>query len=187
MIFWQRLLRNLWCDFVIEKRGRIYIWSNTWKILNWQWGIWLADFSCLSRGIRLDTCSVLSKNGQWLMREPQTAEVSVLLVCWHGFASCLSIARSLKKMWAKCGIMNTVWNNIQLKEGQLRALWRNKSINYRSGWIITEKTNLQLNHIQFISLLDNKHLISPYRFNILLGTEVRRIWKIISFSWPTPN
>lgn len=177
MIFWQSSfergwLRDLWWDFVIEKRCRIYIQSNTWKLLNWQWRVlWLADFSCISRVIRLDTCSVLSENGQWSMPEPHTAGVAVLLVCWRVFVSCLFIAHSLKKMWVKCGIMNTVWNNIQLKEGQLRALWRNKSVNYRSGWIITEKTNLQLDHIQLIAIWDSQDLISPYNCNILSGTD----------------
>ena len=45
----------------------------------------------------------------------------------------------------KCGIMNTAWNNIQLKAGLLRTLCRDKLINYRSGWITTERTNLKLN------------------------------------------
>ena len=45
----------------------------------------------------------------------------------------------------KCGTMNTVWNNIQLREELLRVLLRDKFTNYNNGWIIMERINLQQN------------------------------------------
>ena len=54
--------------------------------------------------------------------------------------------------------MNTVWNNIQLREELLRALSRDKFTNYNNGWIIMERINLQQNDTWVTSVIDKMKL-----------------------------
>ena len=54
--------------------------------------------------------------------------------------------------------MNTVWNNIQLREEPLRALSRDKFTNYNNGWIIMERINLQQNDTWVTSVIDKMKL-----------------------------
>ena len=72
--------------------------------------------------------------------------------------------------------MNTVWNNIQLREELLRALLRDKFTNYNNGWIIMERINLQQNDTWVTSIIDKMKLS-------FLGREKKKeswldTWKI---------